>query len=144
MKKLIILIVAILCTFGANAQFKSKTKTPVVEAPVSKDPSIFLEKDVVDYGTINKGSERVRTFRVMNKGAMPLLVTNCSGSCGCTVPTCPREPILPGKSAEISVNYDTGRVGPFEKQVNISSNDPANPNKVVRIKGDVKDVAPVQ
>lgn len=144
MKKILILAVTLLCTMGVNAQFKSKAKAPVVEAPLSKDPMIVLEKDVVDYGVINKGSDGTRTFKVTNKGAQPLLLTNCSGSCGCTVPTCPREPILPGKSAEISVKYDTGRVGGINKQVNISSNDPANPNKVVMVKGEVKEVAPAQ
>lgn len=146
MKKILILAVTLLCTMGVNAQFKSKAKAkaPVVEAPLSKDPMIVLEKDVVDYGVINKGADGTRTFKVTNKGAQPLLLTNCSGSCGCTVPTCPREPILPGKSAEISVKYDTGRVGGINKQVNISSNDPVNPNKVVMVKGEVKEVAPAQ
>lgn len=116
-----------------------KAKENVVVAPISKDPSIYLEKDVVDYGVIDKGADGVRTFKVTNKGSQPLLLTNCSGSCGCTVPTCPREPILPGKSAEIQVKYDTNRPGPINKQVNISSNDPQNPNKVVMIKGEVKE-----
>jgi hypothetical protein len=153
MKKIIILAMAVICTVGMNAQIlktkkdkkvevvKSKEKEMVIVAPISKDPSIFLEKDVVDYGVIDKGAEGTRTFKVTNKGSQPLLLTNCSGSCGCTVPTCPREPILPGKSAEISVKYDTNRPGPINKQVNIASNDPQNPNKVVMIKGEVKDVA---
>lgn len=150
MKKILILAVALICAFGMDAQTKKSkitkkaetmkvvAKENIVVAPISKDPSIFLEKDYVDYGVIEKGSERVRTFKVINKGAQPLLLTNCSGSCGCTVPTCPREPILPGKSAEISVNYDTNREGPINKQVNIASNDPTTPNKVVMVKGEVK------
>jgi hypothetical protein len=148
MKKIIILAFAVICTVGMNAQTKKSKKEKkeiikeaVVVAPISKDPSIFLEKDVVDYGVIDKGAEGTRTFKVTNKGSQPLLLTNCSGSCGCTVPTCPREPILPGKSAEISVKYDTNRPGPINKQVNIASNDPQNPNKVVMVKGEVKDVA---
>lgn len=152
MKKVIILAFAVLCTLGMDAQSKKDKKAAkaakpaaienIVVAPISKDPSIFLEKDVVDYGVIEKGAEGTRTFKVTNKGSQPLLLTNCSGSCGCTVPTCPREPILPGKSAEISVKYDTNREGPINKQVNIASNDPANPNKVVMVKGEVKAAAP--
>lgn len=151
MKKILILALALICAFGMDAQTKKSKKAAkattakvaavkeaVVVAPISKDPSIFLEKDVVDYGVIEKGAERTRSFKVTNKGAQPLLLTNCSGSCGCTVPTCPREPILPGKSAEISINYDTNREGPINKQVNIASNDPVNPNKVVMVKGEVK------
>jgi hypothetical protein len=77
-------------------------------------------------------------FKVTNKGAQPLLITNCSGSCGCTVPTCPREPILPGKSAEISIKYATDRIGPINKTVTIMSNDPATPNRTIMVKGEVK------
>lgn len=164
MKRLFIILTATLLTIGMNAQApvqvvdakaakkaakeaekkakeaakKGKSES-VTLAPISKDPSIYLESEVLDYGIINKGAEGTRTFKVSNRGSQPLLLTNCSGSCGCTVPTCPREPILPGKSAEVSVKYDTNRVGPISKQVNITSNDPANPNKVVMVKGEVKD-----
>lgn len=114
----------------------------VTVAPISNDPSIFIEKETVDYGVIEKGADGTRTFKVTNRGSQPLLLTNCSGSCGCTVPTCPREPILPGKSADVQVKYDTNRPGPINKQVNIASNDPQNPNKVVFIRGEVKDTPP--
>lgn len=157
MKKLFILTIAAFISIGMFGQAnvkpvkgaknkkeaEAKVKESVVVAPISKDPAIFLEKDVVDFGVIDKGSDGVRTFKVTNRGSQPLLLTNCSGSCGCTVPTCPREPILPGKSAEVQVKYDTNRPGPINKQVNISSNDPQSPNKVVMIKGEVKD-APAQ
>jgi len=143
-----IALVSILC-LGLSAQGtvkpgKGKKSAPaeakaVSVAPISADPSIFLEKETVDYGVIEKGADGTRSFKVTNKGSQPLLLTNCSGSCGCTVPTCPREPILPGKSADVQVKYDTGRPGPINKQVNIASNDPQNPNKVVYIRGEVKD-----
>jgi len=123
---------------GKKAAAAAEMKTVSV-APISNEPSIFLEKETVDYGVIEKGADGVRTFKVTNRGSQPLLLTNCSGSCGCTVPTCPREPILPGKSAEIQIKYDTGRPGPINKQVNVASNDPQNPNKVVFIRGEVKD-----
>jgi hypothetical protein len=62
----------------------------------------------------------------------------CKGSCGCTVPVCPQEPIAPGASAEISVKYATNRVGPINKSVTITSNATNEPRKVIRIKGNVK------
>ena len=153
MKKILLLAFVSILGLGLSAQANTakpakgkKVKATVAAeaktltvAPISNDPSIFIEKETVDYGVIEKGAEGTRTFKVTNRGAQPLLLTNCSGSCGCTVPTCPREPILPGKSAEVSVKYDTGRVGPISKQVNITSNDPQNPNKVVYIRGEVKD-----
>ncbi|MFN5849599.1 MAG: DUF1573 domain-containing protein, partial [Chitinophagales bacterium] len=147
MKKILLLTLVSLIGLGLSAQSKpAKGKKAaaaeakvVTVAPISNEPSIFIEKETVDYGVIDKGADGVRTFKVTNRGAQPLLLTNCSGSCGCTVPTCPREPILPGKSAEVQVKYDTGRPGPINKQVNITSNDPQNPNKVVFIRGEVKD-----
>lgn len=152
MKKIALLLCVSILALGLSAQTKPAKgkKAAAVEAkkaaevkavsvaPISNDPSIYLEKETVDYGVIEKGADGTRTFKVTNRGAQPLLLTNCSGSCGCTVPTCPREPILPGKSAEIQVKYDTGREGPINKQVNIASNDPQNPNKVVFIRGEVK------
>lgn len=156
MKKIILILVVALFATSTQAQkilkkgtkkadiaVTSKKAEAVVVAPISTEPSIFLANDVVEYGVISKGADGVRTFMVTNKGAQPLLLTNCSGSCGCTVPTCPREPILPGKSAEIQVKYDTNRPGPISKTVTIMSNDPKNPTKTVQIRGEVKDVATV-
>lgn len=109
--------------------------------PVSQDPVISLESDVVDFGTIEKGSEPFRTLVVMNQGAQPLVISNCSGSCGCTVPTCPTTPVLPGEKAEIKIRYDTNRVGPISKTVTIKSNDPSNPVKTVAVKGLINNTA---
>jgi hypothetical protein len=139
MKKIFLLFIIATFTFSLHAQSgKSKKESE----PISPDPSFFIEKDFIDYGVIEKGAEGTKKFKVMNKGAQPLLLTSCTGSCGCTVPTCPREPILPGKSAEISIKYDTNRPGPINKQVSISTNDPKNPVRVVMVKGEVKEIAP--
>ena len=150
MKRVLLLATISILTLGLTAQSSSKakrsTKNKVEKAatvaPISNGPTIFIEKETVDYGVVQKGADGVRKFKVMNKGNQPLLLTNCSGSCGCTVPTCPREPILPGKSAEVSVKYDTNRPGPINKQVNIASNDKQSPNKVVFIRGEVKNTPP--
>jgi hypothetical protein len=129
MKKTIITLVTILFLGALTAQ----------EKPTNANaPIIYFEKDYVDYGVVTKGSERIRKLKVTNKGNAPLIITNCDGSCGCTVPTCPREPIMPGKSAEIEVNYDTNRVEPINKTINIKSNDPVNSLKIIQIKGEVK------
>jgi hypothetical protein len=143
MKKIALFVFVAL--FAINAQAQKKAKKAVakkeaaaaVVAPISKDPSIFLSSDVVDYGEIKKGAEGTKEVEVVNKGSQPLLLTSCNGSCGCTVPTCPREPIMPGKSAKISIKYDTSRVGPINKQVTVLSNDPANASKIIVVKGNV-------
>lgn len=124
---------------AAKVQAKGAKVENIQVAPVSKDASLYVASDVVDYGIIERNSDGVRKFNISNRGGQPLIISNCSGSCGCTVPTCPREPILPGKSAEISIKYATDRVGTINKQVNITTNDPVTPNKVIMVKGEVKD-----
>lgn len=103
------------------------------------EASIQLSTETIDYGVIRKGSDGERTLTVSNKGNAPLVLSNCAGSCGCTVPTCPREPIMPNRSATISIKYDTNRSGPFSKMITIFSNDPQKTSTVVRITGEVKD-----
>ncbi|MCB0764967.1 MAG: DUF1573 domain-containing protein, partial [Flavobacteriales bacterium] len=75
---------------------------------------------------------------VTNTGDQPLIITNCQGSCGCTVPKCDTAPILPGASSAISVHYDTNRTGPFAKSVTINSNATNTPSLMVNIKGTVE------
>ena len=91
----------------------------------------------IDYGKIDKGADPLRKFTFTNVGDEPLIISNAAGSCGCTVPTYPKEPIMPGQSASIDVRYDTQRVGPFTKSVTLTTNE-ANQTRVLTIKGDVK------
>lgn len=111
------------------------------EKPVDPNaPVIEFTSDVIDYGTINKGDEPLRTIKFKNTGKSPLVITNCQGSCGCTVPECPKEPIMPGQTGELKVRYDTKRVGAFNKKVTIKSN-ASNDTAYITIKGTVLDVA---
>jgi len=106
---------------------------------INNGPSMSLNKDVHDYGTIKKNGNGTATFTITNNATAPLIIENAKGSCGCTVPDWPRKPIAPGQSEEMIVKYDTKRVGPINKSVTIYSNDPENATKVVRIKGTVED-----
>jgi hypothetical protein len=83
---------------------------------------IKLDKTTHDYGNIKQGDNGECEFKFTNNGKEPLVITNCMGSCGCTVPQCPKEPILPGKSGTIKVKYDTQRVGGIYKTVTVNSN----------------------
>lgn len=102
-------------------------------------PAISIDKEVHDYGTIKKGADGTCTFVVTNTGTEPLIMSNCKGSCGCTVPKCDMTPILPGESSEITVKYDTNRIGPINKSVTVTSNAVNEPTKIIRIKGKVED-----
>jgi hypothetical protein len=103
---------------------------------------IKMEKVEHDYGTIKQGGNGECEFKFTNNGKEPLVITNCQGSCGCTVPQCPKEPILPGKSNVIKVKYDTNRPGAIYKTVTVNSNAKSG-NVVLTIKGNVE-VKPVE
>lgn len=104
---------------------------------VTSGPQMSIDKDVHDYGTIKKGANGTCEFTITNTGNAPLIISRAKGSCGCTVPEWPKEPIMPGTSAVMSVKYDTKRVGPINKSVTISSNATNAETKVVRIAGTV-------
>lgn len=99
---------------------------------------ITVDKEVHDYGTIEQGANGECVFTVTNTGSEPLIISLCKGSCGCTVPVCPQEPIAPGASASITVKYNTNNAGPINKSVTITSNAGNEPSKTVRISGEVK------
>ena len=88
-------------------------------------PKMDFEVTEINYGDIMQGkqsdAEAVRTFKFTNSGNEPLIISNAKGSCGCTVPSYPKDPILPGKSANIEVRYDIARLGPFQKTVTITT-----------------------
>ena len=100
-----------------------------------------FKKEVHDYGNIKNGANGTCTFEFTNTGNAPLIILNAAGSCGCTVPTWPKEPIAPGAKGEITVKYDTKRTGEFTKTVTLTSNG-TEASKVLTIKGIV--AAPVE
>jgi hypothetical protein len=91
---------------------------------------------VHDYGTIQQGSDGGCEFKFENKGKTPLVLSNVRASCGCTVPTWPREPILPGSTGVIKVMYNTNNIGNFNKSITVSSN-AKNAEVILNIKGSV-------
>lgn len=98
---------------------------------------IEFKNETIDYGEIAKGSDGVRIFEFTNTGSVPLVISNVKSSCGCTIPKKPEDPILPGKTGQIQVKYDTKRVGPIRKAITVTSN-ADTPTKVLKIKGTVK------
>ena len=98
--------------------------------------TIEFVETTLDYGTVEHKSDGVRYFVFKNTGTEPLIISNCKGSCGCTVPQCPKEPILPGETGKIKVKYATDRVGAFTKNVTVTSN-AVTPTVTVKIKGTV-------
>jgi len=139
MKKIVFtLVLALVGVLGVNTTTFSQGNITVDHVKTESGAMISIDKEVHDYGTITQGDNGVCKFKITNTGTKALIISLCKGSCGCTVPACPKEPIAPGATAEISVKYDTNRVGPINKSVTITSNADNEPRKVVRIKGNIK------
>lgn len=92
--------------------------------------------ETIDYGTIEHRTDGKREFTFKNTGNSPIIITRAKGTCGCTVPTVPQRPIMPGETAKIGVKYDTKRVGAFSKSIILYSN-ASEKTKTIRIKGKV-------
>ena len=130
MKKVIYLLGIMLLMAGvAKAQDKN----------VQNGPEIEFEKVVHDYGDVPYNGNGECEFRFTNTGNEPLLVQKPKSSCGCTIPSWPKEPILPGESDVIKVTYRTNRAGNINKTVTVTSNAIKNSTVVLRIKGRVLD-----
>lgn len=111
--------------------------TNVSSAQIETGAKIEFKKETHDYGTVKFGENGDCTFEFKNTGNEPLIISNAKGSCGCTVPDWPKEPIAPGETGKITVHYDTQRAGAINKSVTINSNAVNEPIKVIRIKGNV-------
>lgn len=93
--------------------------------------------ETIDYGTVAYNSDGRREFVFTNNGNKPLIITNVQSTCGCTVPTYPKEPIAPGAKGVIGVKYDTSRAGQaFTKTVTLTTN-AVEPSRTLTIKGNV-------
>jgi len=128
MKKLIAVVL-----FAVALNVQAQAPTVAVTGP-----AITFEKDMIDFGTVAKGSDQVRTFTFTNTGDAPLVISSIKGQCGCTtIPDWPKEPIAPGGTGSFQVKYDTNRgPGQFDKKIIITSNAVA-PTMEVRIMGNV-------
>ena len=97
-----------------------------------------FEETEFDYGVVDQGEKVNHTYKFTNTGNEPLIISNAKGSCGCTVPSWPKEPIPVGGSGEIQVQFDSkGKKGKQSKRVTITANtEPAQ--SFLTIKGEVK------
>ena len=123
MRKPILFILFIFATLALSAQVSG--------------PMINFEIETIDYGEISKGSDGVRTFIFENTGNTPLEIQGVRSSCGCTIPKKPKVPIAPGDKGEITVKYDTNRVGVFRKTITVNTNVSSKAIIALKIKGNV-------
>ena len=128
MKKIVNLTFAVMLIFTVACSQNEDGK--------SNAEMTFKEDITFDYGKIKQNSDGTHEFEFKNTGKGPLIITNVKSSCGCTVPTYPKEPIKKGKTERIHVKYDTKRVGTFRKTITVYSNAKNSP-VILRIKGEV-------
>lgn len=102
-------------------------------------PKIEFKSETIDYGTVSKETDNgIRAFEFTNTGDAPLIIKDVKSTCGCTVPTKPKDPILPGKTGKIEVKYNMNP-GPIRKTITVQSNATNYPDGVIaiKIKGEV-------
>lgn len=121
MKKFILTLFVLAVGYTATAQNKAK---------------IEFKTDEIDYGDIAKGSDGLKVFEFTNTGDAPLVISKVNSSCGCTVPSWTKEPVMPGKTGKIEVKYNTNNVGPIRKTITVESN-AETPMVALKIKGNV-------
>ena len=150
MKKVVIAIFCLsISSFAVKAQNNAPAPMPAPQpqqqapAAPAKDPDAgvfkFSDKDNThDYGEVPEGPTAEYDFEFKNTGKKPIIISEAHGSCGCTVPKWPHDPILPKKKGVIHVTYNTDhRAGPINKTVTITSN-AMEPSTVLHITGTVK------
>ncbi|RYJ40455.1 DUF1573 domain-containing protein [Flavobacterium beibuense] len=124
MKKFLGLIAILFISLAANAQTGARME---------------LKTDTIDYGTVSKETDNgLRVFEFTNTGDEPLIIKDVKSTCGCTVPTKPKDPIQPGETGKIEVKYNMNP-GPIRKTITVYSNATNYPDGVValKIKGEV-------
>ena len=129
MKKLSVIVLFIVAGFvGASAQEKKADPD---------GPVMTFVKESYDFGEMVQGDSVKADFTFTNTGKKTLIITDVTASCGCTVPSWPKESIKPGQTSKITaVFHSAGKSGTQNKAITINSN--MADQKVVFIKGNVK------
>ena len=126
-------LVAVMSIGAANAQDKGGNQ------PRTDGPVINFAKLTHNYDTIARNSAGTCSFKFTNDGNEPIILSNVRASCGCTVPTWPKEPIMPGQTGVIDVKYNTSNPGRIDKYITVTSNAVNNNQIRLRIIGFVAD-----
>jgi len=145
MKKMILMVAAIAtmaitsCNDKTTATIDEANLTAAAEREsVAGDFPVMTFTEVeYDFGTVDEGTVVEHEYKFTNTGNAPLIVVNAKGSCGCTVPKWPKDPIAPGEKGEILVEFNSkNKKNKQSKRVTITAN--TNPTQsFLTIKGDV-------
>ena len=124
-------------TVTPNPATELPTNNATQAAPTGPTTTISFPATEFDFGTVDAGEIVSHVFEFTNTGSEPLIISNAKGSCGCTVPQWPKDPIAPGASGEITVEFNSkGKKNKQNKKVTITANtEPAQ--TFLYIKGEV-------
>lgn len=123
MKKSMLLTIMLLVTaFAVVAQSPVQTANKQEVVETQNGPKAEWDTQVVDLGDVPFRQHRDATYTLTNTGNEPLLITSARASCGCTNLKYSQEPVLPGKSTEISVTFNGTGNGPFRRSITINTN----------------------
>ena len=144
MQKTFLFFLFVTVTSFSFAQ-QAKNSTTTVQATANPNaPTVDFVEENYNFGDVTEGPQVTHQFKFVNNGKEPLILSNVKASCGCTAPSWPKDPILPGKESSILVTYNIqGRPGNFTKSITITSN-ASVPSKVIYIKGTVEKVDPAK
>ena len=148
MKSGLLIVALFLSAAFVNAQDQKAAPAAATPAPAvaptaavvdnKNAPEMTFEHDEYNFGTVKQGEKVTHIFTFTNTGKEPLIITNAAGSCHCTVPEWPKDPVLKGQKASIKVVFDSsGKMGLQDKTVTIQSNAKTNP-KIIHVKGTVE------
>lgn len=136
MKKLVLMFFVAFAAVAVQAH----AQTAEAQKEAVKGPVITFEETEKNFGDISQGSKVEHTFKFTNTGTEVLKISNVAATCGCTVPKWPKEPIAPGKSAEIKVTFNSaGKMGKQRSIVRIYSNASEPIEKVALISNVIKE-----
>jgi hypothetical protein len=120
-----------------SANLVANKKTAEVNAAVIGAPEFKFDVEEHDFGMLEDGEKVTYSFKFENIGDAPLIISNAKGSCGCTVPNWPKDPIAVGEKGTIDVTFNSaGRSGIQSKAITLTANTVPN-RKVIRIKSEV-------
>jgi hypothetical protein len=132
------------CGNSKSDGFDAKIDTDVVNHDAANEsadkPEITFEETNFDFGTIKEGSKVTHAFKFKNTGKADLIIGDARGNCGCTVPKYPTQPIEPGESGVIDVEFNSaGKHGKQNKTVSLVTNSIPS-TKILTITGEVNPI----
>ena len=122
------LIPAILLLFTLNITAQDLPFSDLPQPEPQSDtltPTAIMEfvEPIYDFGEVEEGTRVSHVFTFTNTSDEPLILLDAKGSCGCTVPQWPREPIMPGETASLTVEFNSkNKYGKRNQKVTITAN----------------------